>query len=541
MSTNSGEYRVSQVISPIEIVLDNSKHCFLNGIETFDSDYTENNKKLADRLNISENEAFIIGSLGREWTKNLLLGRKIKLADNNFIFYKFGYLTRLENSPYCIKDGIPTNKATFARQLNAVRKGNFIIINLDNDNILPVSKGNREKVSNFVVIRRSHAKKIEFLQKNIKNESQPKFLSQIKLDGIKIIVSDLTTKTKPDRECSSDICREILSNINNASKTIDMAIYGYSSTPAIENALKSALSRGVKIRLVYDSDKNNSNIYPDTKLIVKLIPNSKSDYSSRENENTMHNKFYIFDNETVITGSANLSHTDMSGFNSNSIIVVKSNDVAKYYTQEFEQMYSGKFHNDKISTPNKTIGNVQIYFSPQDKTITNGILPLIKNAKNYIYIPTFVITEKRITDELIAAKNRGVDVKIILDALNASSKHSKHKELRNSGIPLKAENWAGKMHSKSMIIDDTYLVIGSMNLSKSGETRNDENTIILKNPKAAILYRDFFLYQWNKIPDKWLKQTPRAEGPDSVGSCSDGLDNNYDGQTDSDDVACKAK
>ena len=98
---------------------------------------------------------------------------------------------------------------------------------------------------------------------------------------------------------------------------------------------------------------------------------------------------------------------------------------------------------------------------------------------------------------------------------------------------------AGKMHSKTMIVDDEFLVVGSMNFSNSGENRNDENVVILKNAEAAKFYKDFFLYQWDKIPEEWLKYTPRAEGKDSIGSCSDGIDNDYDGKIDMEDEACK--
>ena len=182
---------------------------------------------------------------------------------------------------------------------------------------------------------------------------------------------------------------------------------------------------------------------------------------------------------------------------------------------------------------------MEIYFSPQDKSITNAVLPLIRSAKKYIYIPTFVLTEKRVTEELIKAKQRGVDVKIIIDALNASIKHSKHKELRLGGILVKTENFAGKMHSKSMIVDDEYTIIGSMNFSYSGENRNDENLIVIKDSNIAQFYKEFFLYQWNKIDDKWLKLNARAEGLDSIGSCFDRIDNNYDGLTDAEDPACK--
>ena len=257
----------------------------------------------------------------------------------------------------------------------------------------------------------------------------------------------------------------------------------------------------------------------------------------------MHNKFYIFDNKTVITGSANLSHTDMSGYNTNSVIVINSEDIAKIYTAEFEQMYGGKFHLDKSKTERKLInlGNtiLDIYFSPQDKSLKNGVIPLINKAQKYIYIPTFLLTDKKVTESLINAKKRGVEIKIIVDALNASAIHSKHKELRENGVLVKTENYAGKMHSKSMIIDDTYTVIGSMNFSNSGENKNDENLVIIKDTDIAKFYKNFFLYQWGRIDDKWLKLNARAEGKDSIGSCSDGIDNNYDGLTDMKDPACK--
>ena len=536
---NQGEYTVTKVISPAEFVLDNTKTYNLN-ITTPDSDYTDKNIALANALNMTEDETFILGNLGKYWAKNLIEGRKIKTEDNNLIYYKFGYLTRLKNTPFAFIDNKPTNEQAFKRQLNAIRKGKFVILDLDTDISYPISKENRKKVTNYIVIRKSHIKSI--LSKPTETAVVDVLYNPIyKSDNIKIIVSDLTTKIIPDRKCSSEICKEILSDINNAQKTIDMAIYGYSSTPEIEKAIAKAKSREVKIRLIYDIDEKGQNIYPDTKNFVKLIPENISDAGSMEVKNTMHNKFYIFDGKTVITGSANLSHTDMSGYNSNAIIVIHSPEIAKIYTQEFEQMYKGKFHNSKTSFPNKNIGNISIFFSPQDKGISNGIIPLIASAKKYIYIPTFVITEKRITSELIKAKQRGVDVRIIADALNASTQHSKHKELRNAGILVKTENYAGKMHSKTMIIDDEYLVLGSMNFSNSGENRNDENMVIIKDSSAAKFYKNFFLYQWKRIPDKWLKYTPRAEGNNSIGSCSDGLDNNYDGKTDMEDDACSIK
>ncbi len=526
-------YKITQVNSPVSFEF-GDKNLYINDLDTFDSSFTFKNRDIANKIGISEQEAFILGNLGKYWTSNLMKGRKVLVKDNDLIYFKYSYRSKFLYSGFCIKDSKPYYKEAFDKKLAEIRRAKYKVMDLETENIYEIDDDKVRSLNNFILIRKSH------IQKPVKNNIQKMVYES---GDVKIYFADSTTKLKPDRNCSSSICQEILTNINKAQNTIDMAIYGYSSTPKIEEALKSAINRGVKIRMIYDLDSKGENIYPDTSKLVSIIPNSKNDGESADAKNIMHNKFYIFDNKVLITGSANLSHTDMSGFNSNSIVVINSSEVAKIYKNEFEQMYSGKFHLEKISQNKHRISlsetEMDVYFSPQDKSITNAVLPLIRNAKKYVYIPTFVLTEKRVTEELIKAKQQGVDVKIIIDALNASIKHSKHKELRMGGILVKTENYAGKMHSKSMIVDDEYTIIGSMNFSYSGENKNDENLIVIKNPQIAKFYKEFFLYQWNRIDDKWLKLNARAEGKDSIGSCSDGLDNNYDGLIDKDDLACK--
>lgn len=524
------ETYVSEVTSPIEIKLKNNTLYKVSDFDSFDSYYSVKNKNLALRLNLTEDEAFILGNLAKYWAENILNNRKVFVSNDDLIYYKYSYKRKLENSAFCIKDGKFTNNFAAQKMIKKIRKSNYMIFDMDTEEYLPLDKNFQAK--NYIVVRKGYKKSKKFLAKTKTISTVPLALNN---GNFKIIISDFTQKLKPDRNCSTEMCKEILNNINFAKTSIDFAIYGYSSVPSIENAIKNAIARGVKIRLVYDIDSTGGNIYPNTNELVKLVGNVKNDALSKEKSAIMHNKFYIFDNKIVITGSANLSHTDMSGYNSNAIIVIKSSEVANIYTEEFNQMYEGKFHSNKILTEN-TSG---IYFSPQNKTIQNTILPLIRNSKNYIYIPAFLISHKEMVSELIQAKNRGVDVRIITDALNASAKYSKVRELRAAGMTVKIENYAGKMHSKTMIIDDKYLILGSMNFSKSGESKNDENLIVLENKEAAIFYKQFFLYLWDKIPDKWLKFYPRAEGLDSIGSCSDGVDNDYDGLVDMEEESCK--
>lgn len=524
------ETYVNEVTSPVEIKLKGNVVYRLNDFDCFDSYYSSKNTNLASKLNLSEDEAFILGNLAKYWAKNLMDNRKVYVNNDDLIYYKYSYKRKFENSAFCIKDGKFTNNFAAQKMIKKIRKSNYMIFDFDTETYLPLDKNFQAK--NYIIVRKGYKKSKKFLAKTKTISAVPLAL---KNGNFKIIISDFTQKLKPDRNCSTEMCKEILNNINSAKTSIDFAIYGYSSVPSIENAIKNAKARGVKIRLVYDIDSTGGNIYPNTNELVKLVGNVKNDSLSKEKSAIMHNKFYIFDNKIVITGSANLSHTDMSGYNSNAIIVIKSAEVANIYTEEFNQMYEGKFHSNKILTENSS----GIYFSPQNKTIQNAILPLIKKSKTYIYIPAFLISHKEMVSELIQAKNRGVDVRIITDALNASAKYSKVRELRAAGMPVKIENYAGKMHSKTMIIDDRYLVLGSMNFSKSGESKNDENLIVLENKEAAIFYKQFFLYLWAKIPDKWLKLYPRAEGLDSIGSCSDGVDNDYDGLVDMEEESCR--
>ena len=377
------------------------------------------------------------------------------------------------------------------------------------------------------------------------NYKGPKDYPSSIVDGnIKLIISDYTTKLKPDRNCDYVMCKEFVNLINSSIETIDIASYGFDNISQVREALISAQNRGVKIRVVYDVKSSGENtVYPETKDFLSFIPdeNLKNDLNKdKTSANTiMHNKFAVFDGKKVFTGSMNFSSTGFSGFNSNSVIILNSQNSAKIFEAEFEQMFNGKFHRQKTVKTENNLQDYSIYFSPQDKVISDKIIPLINRAKNYIYIPIFVITHEELSQAILNAHKRGVDVKLIVDATNSKISRSKVNYLRNSNIPVKVENYAGKMHTKTIIIDDEYLITGSMNLSKSGENKNDENCIIFHNPKLAKFFKGYFEYVWSKIPDKYLTRHLKAESKESIGSCYDGVDNDFDGYIDNFDKACK--
>lgn len=526
------KFEVLEVYNPNQIGVDFNKNGQIDNEEVL-------NFNLKLKKYDSEEEQFAYDYFAKEYATNLIKNKKITYnKDKNDIeFEGQSYVETFNN-----------------HEINLKNLDNLRILNLKSKKYHHLSCKYGRQSHDYVIVKKSDipkdAKECKVCrvlnEKDVKPQPVNNTMATLDTGDVKIAFTDLTKTLKPDTSCGTDICKLLKYNIDKSKTSIDMAIYGYNNVPKIREALINAKNRGVKIRIVYDIDNNDKNYYKDTLALVNIIKNSSCDSTDISTKPfIMHNKFIIFDNKTVFTGSANLSPSDLSNYNSNAFIIIKSEKVSKLYKDEFEQMYQGKFHTSKIKTPDNkyAIGAtvLSVYFSPQDNVIKSQIIPLVNKSKTSIYMPTFLITHRELTSALISAKKRGVKIKVIIDAANASNKYSKHQQLRDNGIEVKVENYAGKMHAKTMIIDEKYVVIGSMNFSRSGEEKNDENTIILDNPQIAKFLIKQFNIIWEKIPNKYLKYNVPAESRESIGSCYDGVDNNFDGKIDGLDKNCQKK
>ncbi len=404
---------------------------------------------------------------------------------------------------------------------------------------------------------------------------------------IKVITNSPLNHLNINKSCDTKICIELLHLINSTENSIDFAVYGLRGQKAILNALIAAKNRGVTIRGVIDKDVRGKTYYSDTYLLEDNFDAIKSDYEKDLNTlsllknkeyadkcerpeghegplqcfegkgyaskeklkfsgDIMHNKFFIIDGEYVWTGSANISDTGTGGYNANVVASIKSKYLADYYLIEFEQMFNdGSFHRSKKKLRKQDIRTeidgqtIELFFSPQGFSMYRGVIPLIQEAQESIDISMFFLTHKNVSKELVAAKNRGVNVRVIIDATSATNGYSKHNYLRDNGIPVKVENWGGKMHMKSAIIDSKHLIVGSMNWTSAGESKNDENTLIVRNALDANSYQEFFNELWISIDNKWLLRDPLAESKDSYPSCNDTIDNDFDRFVDSKDKSCR--
>ena len=560
------KYKVFQINSPSEIfidfnrnlIFDETKPFFIPNIFFIDQHRDYSNDKFLSML--SDDEKFFLEYKAKEYVNDILKNRFVKLHNNLIIINGEIYSNLLLKSGWFF-DNSDLSKQNLINKVRSINLDNYYIYNLRSGKYhklsCPIGRQSKKykivyknsimQYSNscdlcFNKQLKAKKKNVVSIQININNT--PKDKESLILDNVKVYFLELNHIYKPTSKCNTETCRDLIAEINNAKHSIDFAIYGINNQPEIIDAIKNAQKRGVKLRWVCDFDKKNNNYYPDTEILKKYVLNYNTDEKYEKNNRSaiMHNKFFVFDNKKVWTGSANITSTDLTGFNANYSILINSIDLADIYTQEFEQMYLGKFHKEKNKINKSEIklsDNIYVLplFSPKD-----NIIEYIKNEINksskYIYISIFFITHKELIQPLLDANQRGVDIKIINDATNARIPYSIHKILRKNGIKVKTENFAGKMHTKSIVIDDKITIIGSMNYTKSGNNYNDENVLIITSQEISKYIRDSFLYLWAKIPDKFLKIDPAAESYSSIGSCFDGIDNDFDGKIDNQDDGC---
>lgn len=342
---------------------------------------------------------------------------------------------------------------------------------------------------------------------------------------------------------SWDLIGTLESLIDSANSSIDLCIYDLEH-PRVAHALVKAKERGIRIRLITDNHNRLDNREIDEEMwrilgeaeIISLDDDGDIYKSINEIEDNnlvnagadMHNKFAIIDylsssthDDIVWTGSTNLTYT--GAYNTNNVVVLKDSDIAKIYTEEFNQMWGGEddkpnpkksvFHKDKqdVSQHVFDVGGtkVEIYFAPinRDKSkpsVSDRLVELIKNeVQSDIKFQAFSITPNINLSKAIWEVSNSEEIK--LEGIIDPSFYSRYKKagdiwglpeaMANNRMILPAKE-TRKLHHKVLLIDaqnpDTndvaVVVTGSYNFSNNAEVNNDENTIIIFSDEIADQY-----------------------------------------------------
>jgi phosphatidylserine/phosphatidylglycerophosphate/cardiolipin synthase-like enzyme len=305
-----------------------------------------------------------------------------------------------------------------------------------------------------------------------------------------------TTPKYPDKPeyHHGGIDEQLVAFINTAAKTIDLADYDF-DLENVANALAEAAGRGVRVRMVTDTD-TLTNDDPKIQKAFGILKKAKIPIVDDKRPAIMHNKFVVVDDAAVWTGSWNFTENDTYRLNNNAIRIA-SPELAQNYTAEFEKMFvKRKFGPNKpagVPHPVLTINGVHVenYFAAEDK-VAGHIVDHLKQAQQSIHFLAFSFTHDGVGGAVIDRAKAGVQVSGVFETTGSETQFSEFGRMKKAGLDVLQDGNPYVMHHKVFIIDGRKVIFGSYNFSSNADTDNDENLLIVDDPALAQAFEAEF-------------------------------------------------
>jgi phosphatidylserine/phosphatidylglycerophosphate/cardiolipin synthase-like enzyme len=136
------------------------------------------------------------------------------------------------------------------------------------------------------------------------------------------------------------------------------------------------------------------------------------------------------------------------------------------------------------------------------------VVKVIDSSRKEIRLLAYGFTNPNIVQALLAAKRRGVDVRVAVDfKANVSEDRSRKgmaalNLLVNAGIPVRTVNVYAIHHDKVIVSDGINVETGSFNYTAAAERSNSENVLVVWNsPQLASTYLAHWERNWSQGRD----------------------------------------
>lgn len=304
-----------------------------------------------------------------------------------------------------------------------------------------------------------------------------------------------TSPRYPDEDAyhTGGLDERLVAAIDEAQESVDVAAYDFDLT-SVADALIAAKKRGVRVRLVTDTDNVDERAVRNIKKAgIPVVDDGRGAI--------MHDKFVIIDVSTVWTGSWNLTENGTYR-NNNNAVALQSVRLAENYATEFEEMFEEESFgpNSPADTPHPRlkIGGVaaENYFAPEDE-VAEKLISLLGGAQSSIHFMAYSFTHDGIGKAMRDRAKHGVIVQGVFEDRQANNEYSEYGRLKKvKGVEVRLDGNPYIMHHKVIIIDDETVVLGSFNFSASADEKNDENVLIVHSAEFAAHYLAEFRRVW---------------------------------------------
>lgn len=119
----------------------------------------------------------------------------------------------------------------------------------------------------------------------------------------------------------------------------------------------------------------------------------------------------------------------------------------------------------------------------------NAMVDAINSATKTLDGALYEINLPRVVEALINAKNRGVQVRLVLDDEYAiEDEDSLAGDLEAAGIPIVSDERSAFMHHKFLVIDGLAVWMGSTNFTRNDVYNNNNNALFIRSTQLAQNY-----------------------------------------------------
>ena len=148
------------------------------------------------------------------------------------------------------------------------------------------------------------------------------------------------------------------------------------------------------------------------------------------------------------------------------------------------------------------ITNYRVLFSPQDR-LAEELISLIDKERKSIRIAVYCLTHRQVIKALGYAKQRGVDVQVIVDPDSVKSKMAL-RQMSNPPFPIfvwdpplqyrelkngkRVQKRRSLLHDKFCVFGEDRVWTGSFNFTLDGSNNHQENAIVIESKEVAKKY-----------------------------------------------------
>jgi hypothetical protein len=320
-----------------------------------------------------------------------------------------------------------------------------------------------------------------------------------------------------DRLCDPSFqdCRTpLLELINRETQGIDAAFW-FMEDSRYMSAIIARWKAGVPVRLLVDPRANSTN--PLNVNILQGFRNAGIPMRMRTASGILHWKMMLFVGQGVVEFSG-------ANYSVNAFLPVSAYrnyvDESIYFTDDppIVNTFLTKFDSSWIDTASfANYANVNAPLArhypmfPQDPTLNfppgqsyaTRALALYSSERQGIEVIMYRITDRRHSDAMIAARQRGVSVRLITDTteyrLASRMWHAWNVDrMWAAGIPVRVPAHAGMNHQKSVILRGQRVVIfGSSNWTSASDRSQQEHNDFSPQPWIYSWFMQQFSRKWN--------------------------------------------